>query len=73
MRPNTRPEGVEDWSLDWLKIQKDLREYLEQANQALDDDADPEKYVKPFGSVHNVMIHLYRAKRAAPSALSSNP
>ena len=26
------PKGVDDWSLDWLKIQKGLREYLDQAN-----------------------------------------
>ena len=30
---------VEDWSLAWLKAQKDMRDYLEQANRGEWDQA----------------------------------
>ena len=30
---------VEDWSLDWLKVKRDLKDYLEQANGGRWDQA----------------------------------
>ena len=39
MRPKSVPVGVEDWSLDWLRAEKSMREYLEQANAGKWDEA----------------------------------